>query len=299
MNAKRNALGKGLGALLGAEANTNESEYQANESKLGVGKIPVDAIEANPYQPRTAFDQSALEELAASIRIHGVIQPLTVRRLNQDAFQLISGERRLRASKLAGLTEVPAYIMETNQQGMLEMALIENIQRKDLNPIEISISYKRLIDECSLKQEELGDRVGKERSTVNNYLRLLKLPPEIQVALRDERIGMGHARAIVSVEQIDKQLAIFKETIEKGLSVRAVEALVRNLNAPKDSNGSSSVKKKEAPLNSSYTAVQNQLESRLETRVSIKADDKGKGEIVIPFVSTEHLNRILDLIDNQ
>ena len=194
-----------------------------------VNEISLDEIETNPFQPRQYFDEDALNELADSIKVHGIIQPITVRRLSRNQYQLISGERRFQASKRAGLTAVPAYIRSADDQQMLEMALIENIQRENLNPIEISLSYQRLISECNLKQEELGERVGKNRSTVTNYLRLLKLPPDIQIALRDNKISMGHARAIINVDSADSQLFIFKKTLSEDLSVRKVEELAREL----------------------------------------------------------------------
>src|SRR5690606_4499484 len=194
-----------------------------------VNPIRVEDIEVNPFQPRTEFDTSALEELAESIKLQGLIQPITVRRMSENSYQLISGERRLRASRLAGLTEIPAYVRTANDQQMLEMALIENIQRENLNAIEVALSFQRMIDECDLKQEELGDRVSKSRSTVTNYLRLLKLPPSIQASIRDGKISMGHARALVNVAEVEMQLFIHQEIIKKGLSVRKVEELVRML----------------------------------------------------------------------
>lgn len=258
--------------------------------------IPVNQIEANPYQPRTDFEEAALRELADSIKIHGIIQPLTVRKLTEGQYQLVSGERRLRASKIVGLTEVPAYVLEANQQGMLEMALIENIQRQDLNAIEVAISFKRLQDECQIKQEELGERVGKDRATVANYLRLLKLPPEIQLGIRNSSLGMGHARAILGLQKTEQQLFVFRKAVAEGLSVRKVEALVREMN---EGGGAVAPKggKKEAEDNGAYKSVQDNLARRLEARVQIKANAKGKGEIVIPFANTDDLNRLLDLLE--
>jgi len=288
---KRNALGRGLGALLSAdEAAAVVAQATTN------WMIPVNQIEANPYQPRTDFEEAALRELADSIKIHGIIQPLTVRKLTEGQYQLVSGERRLRASKIVGLTEVPAYVLEANQQGMLEMALIENIQRQDLNAIEVAISFKRLQDECQIKQEELGERVGKDRATVANYLRLLKLPPEIQLGIRNSSLGMGHARAILGLQKTEQQLFVFRKAVAEGLSVRKVEALVREMN---EGGGAVAPKggKKEAEDNGAYKSVQDNLARRLEARVQIKANAKGKGEIVIPFANTDDLNRLLDLLE--
>lgn len=293
MNAtKRNALGRGLSALLSAD----EAAAVVTQATTN-WMIPVVQIEANPFQPRTDFEEVALKELVDSIRIHGIIQPLTVRKLTAGQYQLVSGERRLRAAKLVGLDEVPAYILEANQQGMLEMALIENIQRQDLNAIEVAISFKRLQEECQIKQEELGERVGKDRATVANYLRLLKLPPEIQLGLRNTAIGMGHARALLGLDKIEQQLFVYRKTMAEGLSVRKVEALVRELNSDTvPAKGGS--KKKEAVTPSAYKAVQDSLQQKFEARIQITANDKGKGEILIPFASTDDLNRILDLLES-
>lgn len=263
----------------------------------GVNEILLSEIKVNPFQPRQHFDETALKELSASIRVHGIIQPLTVRKLSRNEYQLISGERRLQASKLAGLKAVPAYVRSADDQQMLEMALIENIQRENLNPIEIALSYQRLISEINLKQEELGERVGKNRSTVTNYLRLLKLPPDIQIALRDNRISMGHARAIINVENPDTQLHIFKKTIAEDLSVRKVEELVRQLMAAP--GGTPSRPGKEGGPGPGATREIKQLQSTLSThfgtKVNVKSDGK-KGEIKIPFYSVEDLNRILDIL---
>ncbi|MFT7149974.1 MAG: ParB family chromosome partitioning protein, partial [Nonlabens sp.] len=224
----RNALGRGLGALL-EDSSTNTPESLNNNPVGSMNEVRLDQIQVNPYQPRTHFDRKALEELADSIKVQGIIQPITVRRLSDDEFQLISGERRFQASKIAGLETIPAYVRTADDQQMLEMALIENIQRENLNAMEIALSYQRLLEECDLKQEQLGDRVGKNRTTVNNYLRLLRLPPDIQAGIRDKEISMGHARAIVNVDNIDQQLHIYKKIINEELSVRKVEQLVRDL----------------------------------------------------------------------
>lgn len=298
--SKKKALGRGLNALL-SDSNPSDERLEVDipisknaPPARDLPEIPIDQIEVNPFQPRTHFDQDALQELADSIKVHGIIQPITVRRLTTNQYQLISGERRFQASKLAGLQTIPAYIRSADDQQMLEMALIENIQRENLNAIEIALSYQRLISECSLKQEELGERVGKNRATVTNYLRLLKLPPDIQIAVRDNRISMGHARAIINVENPDQQLYIFKKILSEELSVRKVEELVRSLSPDKSSSGqeadttSSSVPKE-------IVQLQSRLSSHFGTRVVIKSDGK-KGDIRIPFLSVEDLNRILDIL---
>jgi ParB family chromosome partitioning protein len=304
---KRNALGKGLGALLSDKDQTNANiENQAiaatnnGPAVNSIAAIPLDQIEANPYQPRDQFEEQALSELAESIKVQGIIQPLTVRRLSAKSYQLISGERRLRASKIAGLTEVPAYIRTANDQEMIEMALIENIQRENLNAMEVAFSFQRMIDECNLKQDELSGRVGKNRSTVTNYLRLLKLPPMIQAAIRDQQISMGHARAMVSIENVDQQLYVFKEILTKDLSVRKVEELVRAMSTPKKEGKekeNNTSKGKYLTSNFEYQKIQDELSSKFGNKVLIKADDKGKGSINIPFLSTDDLNRILEMLD--
>ncbi len=295
-NLKRNALGRGLGALLQDSDNIKDKTFDhpvpANIAS-SINEIPVDSIEVNPFQPRTHFDQDALQELSESIRLQGIIQPITVRKLNQDKYQLISGERRLQASKLAGLTSIPAFIRTADDQQMLEMALIENIQRENLNALEIALSYQRLISECSLKQEELGDRVSKNRTTVNNYLRLLKLPPDIQAALRDNKITMGHARALITIENIDLQLDIFNKIVQHDLSVRKVEELVRESTGQKKE----SKPEKDVFVNPEITGLQTKLSSHFGTKIQIKSDQQNKGEIKIPFTSTEDLNRILELLN--
>src|SRR5687768_7906334 len=303
--SKKKALGRGLSALLSdnsaedkleVDIQSPASSQQKGVVASGIAEIPIEEIEVNPFQPRTHFDQEALQELSESIKVHGIIQPITVRRLAANQYQLISGERRFQASKLAGLRTIPAYIRSADDQQMLEMALIENIQRENLNAIEIALSYQRLISECSLKQDELGERVGKNRATVTNYLRLLKLPPDIQIAVRDNKLTMGHARAIINVETPDQQLYIFKKTLEEELSVRKVEDLVRSLALEKASarpdvkaNTTSSSASKE------ISNLQGKLSSHFGTRVVIKSDGK-KGDIRIPFLSVEDLNRILDIL---
>lgn len=295
-NRKKTALGRGLGALLEDSPAKNKSEEILPEViKTGIFEIPLEQIQVNPYQPRTYFDKEALAELAESIKIQGIIQPITVRKLDQDEYQLISGERRFQASKIAGLERVPAYVRTANDQQMLEMALIENIQRENLNALEIAHSYQRLLAECDLKQEQLGERVGKNRTTVNNYLRLLKLPPTIQAAIRDQQISMGHARALINIEDVDKQLAIFKRTVDEELSVRKVEALVKALNEGKPEKKESSnldpVRKYE------LNKIQQRLASHFGTKVNLKTNEKNKGEIKIPFSSASDLNRILEILE--
>ncbi len=300
--SKKKALGRGLSALL---SDTPEEERLEVDVTNPVGshtttivhenlnEIPLSEIETNPFQPRQHFDQEALKELADSIKVHGIIQPITVRKLAPNQYQLISGERRFQASKLAGLTSIPAYIRTADDQQMLEMALIENIQRENLNPIEVALSYQRLISECNLKQEELGDRVGKNRSTVTNYLRLLKLPPDIQIALRDNRLSMGHARAIINVDNPDTQLFIFKKILSEDLSVRKVEDLARQLMSE---NKEQPVKQAtNTPHTKEISQLQSNLSSHFGTKVSVRSDGK-KGEIRIPFLSVEDLNRILDIL---
>lgn len=296
-------LGKGLGALLN---DTEEVKHKKTNSQAigevpeqkpanAIGTISISKIAINPFQPRTEFDEEALRELAESIKLQGLIQPITVREAANGTYQLISGERRLRASKLAGLAEIPAYIRTADDQQMLEMALIENIQRENLNAIEVALSFQRMIEECNLKQEELGERVSKNRSTVTNYLRLLKLPPVIQAAIRDGQLSMGHARALINVPEVDKQLYIFREIIKKGLSVRKTEELVRAVQQP--SSGTSGKNPKAAPLSFQYQKVEDDLASKFATKVRLRTSKNGNGSIEIPFHSEEDLNRILELLD--
>lgn len=292
----RNALGRGLGALL-EDSSTNAAESFNSNPVGSMNEIRLDQIQVNPYQPRTHFDREALEELADSIKIQGIIQPITVRRLSDTEFQLISGERRFQASKIAGLETIPGYVRTADDQQMLEMALIENIQRENLNAMEIALSYQRLLEECDLKQEQLGDRVGKNRTTVNNYLRLLRLPPDIQAGIRDKKISMGHARAIVNVDDIDKQLHIYKKILEEELSVRKVEQLVRDLMSVDSDKPSTEKKGSTQHRNYEVQQVQQKLSSHFGTRVGLRADGQFRGEIKIPFVSTEDLNRILEIIN--
>lgn len=294
---RRNALGRGLGALLDdAPASASKEKLSSDATIVNtINEIDLEEIEVNPFQPRTKFDEEALNELAESIKVQGIIQPITVRKLSDKKYQLISGERRYQASKLAGLLRVPAYIRTANDQQMLEMALIENIQRENLNAIEIALSYQRLLSECDLRQEDLGDRVGKKRSTVTNYLRLLKLPPDVQAAIRDSKIGMGHARALINIESIDRQLNIFKKIIKDDLSVRKVEELVKKI---KNSEEESKAEKKENPaLNYELKQVQDKLSSHFGSRVLLHNDKNNRGTIKIPYLSHEDLNRIIEILD--
>jgi len=297
---KRTGLGKGLGALLGDSGNAASSSNEAQALPVfgqvsGIKTIPLSSIETNPFQPRTHFDKEALNELAESIRVQGIIQPVTVRQLSENRYQLISGERRFQASAIAGLDEIPAYIRKANDQQMLEMAIIENIQRENLNALEIAFSYQRLMAECNLKQEELGDRVGKKRATVNNYLRLLKLPPEIQAGIRDGLVSMGHARALINVPFIENQLALFHKIIREQWSVRQVEDAVRKI-AEGGEQEPSPVKTEKGPESSAIDALRQRLTTHFGTRVQLKSGAGEKGEIRIPFLSHDDLNRILDLL---
>jgi ParB family chromosome partitioning protein len=290
---RRNALGRGLGALL------DDSLLFETPARSGVAgnmtEITLDQIEANPFQPRSDFNQELLRELADSIKAQGIIQPVTVRKLGDSKYQLIAGERRLQASKLAGLKAIPAYIRTANDQEMLEMSLIENIQRENLNAIEIALSYQRLLTDCNLKQEELGDRVGKNRTTINNYLRLLKLPPDIQIGIRDKKISMGHARALINVENIDTQLNLFNQIVKGDLSVRKIEALVRAIVS--DHLDKSSKVRSISSNEFAIRQLQHKLSSHFGSRIQITADEKNRGTIRIPFVSTDDLNRILEILD--
>ncbi|MCU4176270.1 ParB/RepB/Spo0J family partition protein [Carboxylicivirga sp. N1Y90] len=287
--ARKNALGRGLGALIEDAGDVNKGKPAAS-----INEIDVTMIEANPWQPRTKFDEERLQELAASIKEIGIVQPLTVRKIGRDRYQLIAGERRFRASKLAGLERVPAYIRTADDDTMLEMALVENIQREDLDPIEVAISYQRLIEECKLTQESMSERVGKKRSTIANYLRLLKLPAEVQLGLVSKEIGMGHARAIISVEDPTAQLMIFDETVKNDLSVRKVEEMVRELNSGKAAKNASKAK---PSMSEEYVELKSQLSSFFNTSVQFTRTDNGKGKIVIPFGSDDDLEKIISILD--
>ena len=291
-NPKKNALGRGLSALLeNADTDITQSSGNSNDTPLGsISEISVLQIEANPFQPRSRFESNAQEELAESIRQHGVIQPVTVRKMGNDSYQLISGERRFRASQLAGLDSIPAYIRVANDQAMLELALVENIQREDLNPIEVAISYKRLIDECDLTHEGLSDKISKSRSNITNFLRLLKLPAEIQMALSKRTITMGHARALISVEDPVEQLDIFERIINEVLSVRDVENLARKAKKP-NPNITEAEQKKDYYRDAKYGISQ-----ILNAKVDMKFLPNGNGKIVIDFVNEHDLNRIIQLL---
>jgi ParB family chromosome partitioning protein len=296
---KRPPLGKGLSALL-ENTETDITSKSSNAGVVGsVSMLSIDSIEANPFNPRTNFEKSALEELSQSISIHGIIQPLTVRKLGRDKYQLISGERRFRASQLAGLKEVPAYIRVANDQTMLEMALVENIQREDLNSIEVALSYSRLIEECSLTQDQLSQKIAKSRSSITNHLRLLKLPADIQAAVRDNVISMGHARALVSVGDEALQLAIYARIAEDGLSVRDAEALVREgYVEPRDVQANPKDKSKSsAEISDKQFVFKEHLSDKLSTKIEIKKSNGGSGKIIVNFNSEVDLNRIIELLN--
>src|ERR1700712_2480445 len=299
---KRNALGRGLSALLNDSTEVNQTTRTTTNNNVAsqpqvndmgsVNEIRISEIEVNPFQPRTEFDEQALIELADSIKLQGLIQPITVRKVNAHAYQLISGERRLRASKLAGLKTIPAYIRLANDQQMLEMALIENIQRENLNSIEVALSFQRMIDECHLKQDELGKRVSKNRSTVTNYLRLLKLPPAIQASIRDGRISMGHAKALITIADPVNQLFVHQQILQGGLSVRKVEEMARELQRASQKKEVT----KPAGLSFQVQKIQDDLASRFGARVKVKIGEQGKGAIEIPFLSENDLGRILEML---
>jgi ParB family chromosome partitioning protein len=287
----KKVLGRGLSALLeNADTDITGIEPKALHS---IAEIKISQIIANPFQPRTEFDEVALKELSESIKVHGIIQPITVRKIGYEKYELISGERRTRASILAGLNAIPAYIRLANDQQMLEMALIENIQRENLNSIEVALSYKRLLDECGLKQEELGDRVGKKRTTVNNYLRLLKLPDEIQMAIKEGELMMGHARALVNVENSENQLAIFRAAINGSLSVRQVEELVRaEKETPADAGTHSRAAAKYFDF-TNFLKDKASIEKKFNTDIRFKSRSNDNGTIIISFSSKEQLEEIL------
>jgi len=293
MKTKKKALGRGLDAILQSpETDITSKDISGNYVVGAIANLDINKIEANPFQPRDHFDQEHLEELASSIKKQGIIQPITVRKMGYEKYQLISGERRLRAAKLAGIKEIPSYIRVANDEQMLEMALIENIHRKDLNAIEIAISYQRLIEECQLTHEKLSDRISKNRSTITNYLRLLKLPAEVQLALRDNKISMGHARAIINIIDQETQIRILKKIIAHDLSVRQVEGLVRKM-----STEPSEGKPEAATLPQYFRDSATQLKDKFDTGVNIRRNNNGKGQIVISFESDQDFSRILGLLD--
>jgi len=294
---KKAALGKGIRSLLQnidteLKQTSSALDKQIVATATGIERIPLKDIDVNPKQPRRDFDEQALQELSHSIKLHDVIQPITVARVGKK-FQLIAGERRLRASKMAGLKDIPAYIRQANDQELLELALLENLQRENLNAIEIALSYKRLMDECVFTQEQVADRMGKERSTVTNYMRLLKLPPDIQVAVRNGTISMGHARALISIENVDKQLFVYNEITKNGLSVRQTEELVRRMHQAANKGN----EKKTLPgLPPAYKRIEDKLASHFATKVKLDRSKNGKGNIQIEFYSDEELESILEKI---
>lgn len=295
---KKQALGKGIRALLDTideEIKTPKEGVPAvsGQSANTIARIPLDQIVVNPKQPRRDFEAHALQELAESIKLHDVIQPVTVIKTGPNSYQLISGERRLRASKMAGLEDIPAYIRTADSQGILEMALLENLQREDLNAIEIALSYRQLMDECGLTQEQVSERMKKERSTVANYLRLLKLPPDVQRAVRDGQLSMGHARAIIGLEHVEQQLYVFREVMQRGLSVRQVEQMVKDMAtevamSPKASPAQAS------KLPMAYKRIEDNMASHFSTKVHLDRKKSGKGKILIEFYNDEDLERIMD-----
>lgn len=288
--ARKNALGRGLGALIeGVEKETLEKKVEANL------EIDVSNIEFNPFQPRTRFDEVTLNELAVSIKKLGIVQPLTVRESGEGKYQLIAGERRLRAAKMAGLSKVPAYIRTADDQAMLELALVENIQREDLDSIEIAISYQRLTEECKLTQEQLSERVGKQRSTVANYLRLLKLPAEIQLGIRNKQLTMGHARTLISIEDSDQQIKVYYNIIEHELSVRKAEELVRQVQVEKFKDPGKITRK--VKLQEDYEELSGHLSKVFQSDVQFRINNNGKGKIVIQFDDSDEMERILGLLD--
>ncbi|HPW66418.1 MAG TPA: ParB/RepB/Spo0J family partition protein [Salinivirgaceae bacterium] len=296
MSAKKSALGRGLGALI-EEAPRAQKPVQNS----AVIEIALDLIDVNPYQPRTTFDEETLNDLASSIKELGIIQPITVRKTENGRYQIISGERRTRGARLAGLETIPAYVREADDQGMLEMALVENIQRQDLDAIEIAISYQRLIEECNLTQESLSERVGKSRQTIGNHLRLLRLPAEIQKGIRFGVITMGHARTLITIDDLELQLQIFEEIITKELSVRQVEERIKEIRSDANESKSKDSKQKEKPqseLVEEYEKLQKSLTGRFQSPVEVKRNTSGKGKIIIHFRNNTEFERILGMFEN-
>jgi ParB family chromosome partitioning protein len=290
----KDALGKGIRSLLGSidaelKSGTGELKKTVIESVTHITRIPLDDIEHNPQQPRSDFDEVALDELAQSVRLHDIIQPVTVTKKPDGKFRLISGERRLRAARKAGLTDIPAYVRTANDSQLLELALLENLQRENLNAMEVALSYKRMMDELDYTQEKVAERMGKDRSTVANFIRLLKLPPDIQLAVRSGSISMGHARALINVDTVERQLFIFKEIREKDLSVRQTEALVRS--TYKQLGGQQQSQKRGLPA--AFQRIEDKLASRFDTRVKLKHSPKGNGQISFDYYSLEELNKLL------
>ncbi len=292
--AQKSPLGKGLSALIDNTKYEKKSVEEAVSSSA-VAEIDIDKIEQNPYQPREDFDEEALNELKESIIKHGIIQPITVRKIKNDRFQLISGERRLRACKNAGLTRIIAFVREADDNSLLEMALIENIQREDLNSVEIAVSYQRLIDECNLTQDQLAERIGKKRSTVTNYIRLLKLPAEIQSGLQNKLITMGHARALINIENDKTLVDTYEKIVAKELSVRETENLIREINFPAKKDKS---KSKKSALPEEFIHFKNSLSDVFSSKVSIKRNNAGRGSLVISFTTDEEFNKIKEILSN-
>ncbi len=291
-------LGKGIRSLLqniDADLKTTTGSLKSNivETATGISRIAITDIQPNPKQPRRDFDEKTLQELADSIKLHDIIQPITVTNTTAGKYILIAGERRWRASKLAGLKDIPAFVRQANDSQLLELALLENLQREDLNAMEISLSYKRMMEELEYTQEQVAERMGKDRSTVANFIRLLKLPPDIQLAVRNGDISMGHARALINVDTIDKQLYIYKEIKEKGLSVRQTEALVRNLYK----QGGAVKKSSKNQLPPAFQRIEDKLASHFSTRVKLRHSRNGSGQIILEYYSQEELNKILRLMD--
>lgn len=298
----KEALGKGIRSLLqniDSDLKTASGNLKSNvvEQVTSTTRIAIEHIEINPKNPRRDFDETALNELAASIKLHDIIQPLTVSKLSGNKYQLIAGERRFRAAKIAGLKDVPVYIRQANDQELLELALLENLQREDLNAIEIGLSYKRMMDELSYTQEQVAERMGKERSTVTNYIRLLKLPPDIQLAVRNGTISMGHARALINIDTVDRQLYVFGEIKNKGLSVRQTEDLVRNLF--KNEKGSDVKVAAKSDLPPAYKRIEDNLASHFATKVKLSHNKKGYGSITIEYYSLQELNKLLEQMNVQ
>ena len=293
--AKKGALGKGLGALLQDAA--EESRQRGEALSAMQEELSLEDIRPNPHQPRTVFDEDSLKELAASIKAIGIVQPITVREVEDGKYEIVAGERRYRASRMAGLTTIPAYIRKVEENAVLELALIENIQREDLNAIEIALSYQRLIDECNLTQDALSERVGKKRTTISNYLRLLKLPAEIQLAIKERLISMGHARAIINIEDPETQKMVYEQILKYDFSVRKVEEVARELMRR---GGAEEVKEKRdpnPPSISEYIKLQEHLSLYFGTDVELKRNNSGRGKIVISFKSDNELEHLINLLD--
>ena len=297
----KETLGKGIRSLLqnidsDLKTTTGSLKTSVAETIMNISRIPVEQILPNPKNPRRDFDEASLQELASSLKQFDIVQPLTVSKISEGKYQLVAGERRLRAAKIAGLKDVPAYIRQSNDRELLELALLENLQREDLNAIEIGLSYKRMMDELNYTQEQVAERMGKERSTVTNYIRLLKLPPDIQVAVRNGELSMGHARAIINIDTVDKQIYLFHEIKNRQLSVRQTEELVRNLYRTQ----STAVKNlPKTNLNEAYKRIEDNLASHFSTKVTLKHNSNGKGNITIEYYSQDELNKILELMHAQ